>query len=176
MCDLGQWGRLACPNAGFRLSQQGVRQRNGRFKGSNFKGVVSGRSGDIAKVYEEASHTVCDRTKAHTARWLGLNDTLAALLLEHRSQTKFSKPSDYLIVNKDGEIIWERVIRRIHDRVCKAAELKRIRIHDLQHTYSSHYIMNGGDSLLVPRARLELARQYDPSQDFKTPRWGFVNS
>ncbi len=29
--------------------------------------------------------------------------------------------------------------------------------------------------VLVPRARLELARQYDPSQDFKIDRWFLLN-
>ena len=98
----------------------------------------------IAKIFEETSQTVQDRTKSHTARWIGLNDALAALFLEHRAKTKFSKPSDYLIINKDGKIIAERFIRTIHYRVCKLSELKPIRIHDLRHTYASHYVMNGG--------------------------------
>jgi integrase len=38
----------------------------------------------------------------------------------------------------------EHRIRRIHKRVCKLAGVKSIRIHDLRHTYASHYIMNGG--------------------------------
>ena len=32
----------------------------------------------------------------------------------------------------------------MHLRVCKKAKVKEIRIHDLRHTYASHYIMNGG--------------------------------
>lgn len=66
------------------------------------------------------------------------------MLVEYRRMTKFSEPSDYLVVKEGGKIISERAIRNIHERVCARAKLKRLRIHDLRHTYASHYVMNGG--------------------------------
>lgn len=112
------------------------------FQWSDFN--IPQRRVHIAKIFEETSQTVFDRTKGHTARWLGINEVLATKLLEQRSNAKLPKPSDYLIVDKDGKIYSERKIRKIHARVCKKAELKEIRIHDLRHTYASHYVMNGG--------------------------------
>jgi integrase len=39
----------------------------------------------IAKVFEEASGTVQNRTKGHKVRWLGINDALFDALVEHRN-------------------------------------------------------------------------------------------
>ena len=38
----------------------------------------------------------------------------------------------------------EWMIRLRHRRTCARAGLKAIRVHDLRHTYASHYVMNGG--------------------------------
>ncbi len=98
----------------------------------------------IAKIYEESTGQVVERTKSHVARWLGINEGLNSTLLELRNQIKPKSSSDYLVLNNSGEIIREKVMRTAHCRVCKQANLKVIRIHDLRHTYASHYIMNGG--------------------------------
>ena len=105
---------------------------------------LSQRRIPIAKVYEEATGEVFNRTKGHKERWLGINDSLFEALTEHRNNSKFNKPNDPLICDENGKRITESRLRLIHLRVCKRAQVKAIRPHDLRHTYASHYIMNGG--------------------------------
>ena len=71
-------------------------------------------------------------------------ESLRECLVEYGLNTRFKKQNDPLICDADGKRLYERQIRRIHERVCKKAEIKLIRIHDMRHTYASHYIMNGG--------------------------------
>jgi integrase len=98
----------------------------------------------IWQVFEQATQKVCNRTKGHKSRWLGINDSLFKALQEFRGTRKTNRPNEPLISDLNGERMNEHRIRRIHKRVCKAAGVKSIRIHDLRHTYASHYIMNGG--------------------------------
>jgi integrase len=98
----------------------------------------------IAKVYEEVSGSVCERTKGHCARWLGLNDPLYEFLLKAKNQRGKSKPDDFLVIDSKGKQFDQHEIRRTHWRVCERAGVREIRVHDLRHTYASHYIMNGG--------------------------------
>lgn len=98
----------------------------------------------IAKIFEETSGQVYRRTKGHKERWLGINDSLSAALMEYRSLARYNKPSDPVICDKQGQRLYERYIRFAHKRVCQRAGVKSLRIHDLRHTYASHYIMNGG--------------------------------
>ena len=98
----------------------------------------------IAKIFEPASGTVCFRTKGHKERWLGINDSLLEVFSEIRTRGRFLKPADPLICDKDGFRVNASVIRNTHERICSEAKVKHIRIHDLRHTYASHYIMNGG--------------------------------
>lgn len=98
----------------------------------------------IAKIFEEASGNVYQRTKGHKPRWLGVNDSLFEAMLEYKNKTPFRKSNHPVVCNDVGVRLYERQIRRIHERVCKRAQVKQIRVHDLRHTYASHYIMNGG--------------------------------
>lgn len=105
---------------------------------------LSQRRIQIAKIFEPASGTICFRTKGHKERWLGINDSLLEVFSEVRSKARFLKPADPLICDKDGMRMNPSVIRNAHERICGKANVKFIRIHDLRHTYASHYIMNGG--------------------------------
>lgn len=49
-----------------------------------------------------------------------------------------------LIHGADDKHLDQHQIRSIHLRVCRDAGLKEIRVHDIRHTYASHYVMNGG--------------------------------
>ena len=44
-----------------------------------------------------------------------------------------------------GQLFSESTLRKMHIRICKEAGLKKLRIHDLRHTFASHFMMNGGD-------------------------------
>jgi site-specific recombinase XerD len=78
-------------------------------------------------------------------RWLGINDQLFESLMEYKNSSLFRKPNSPVICNAEGNRLYERQIRRIHERVCLKAQVKVIRVHDMRHTYASHYIMNGGN-------------------------------
>ena len=73
-----------------------------------------------------------------------MNEALHSLLLNHKRIKVNAKPQDLLIVDANGKRFSQAAIRRIHRRVCRRARLKQVRVHDLRHTYASHYIMNGG--------------------------------
>lgn len=105
---------------------------------------LSHRRIHIHKVFEETSATVHHRTKGHKERWLGLNDSLHDVLVERFNRTELSLSHHPLICDDNGDRIRERKVRHIHDRICSELKLKCIRLHDLRHTYASHYVMNGG--------------------------------
>jgi site-specific recombinase XerD len=44
----------------------------------------------------------------------------------------------------DGTRHEHRAIRKFHIQLCHQAQVREIRVHDLRHTFASHYIMNGG--------------------------------
>lgn len=95
----------------------------------------------ICKLKEYRNGEICKRTKGGVDRWLGINDEVFEVLAKHR--LGFGKPKDFL-VHQNGESMDARHVRSIHWRVCKKAGLRKIRIHDLRHTFASHYVMNGG--------------------------------
>ena len=55
---------------------------------------------------------------------------------------------ELLFLNK-GKVIEQNYIRRIHDRILKKAGLRKIRIHDLRHTYSSLLLSQGESPVYV---------------------------
>ncbi|MGZ3722291.1 MAG: tyrosine-type recombinase/integrase [Bdellovibrionales bacterium] len=95
----------------------------------------------IWRIVEAASGEICERTKGFTERWLGINDSLIQVL----TCALESKPEIQLLISGDAvRSLDHRTLRAIHLRVCKRAGVRPIRIHDLRHTFASHYVMNGG--------------------------------
>tara|TARA_B110001454_G_scaffold64823_1_gene62990 strand:+ start:39528 stop:40550 length:1023 start_codon:yes stop_codon:yes gene_type:complete len=98
----------------------------------------------IWRILEDASGKVQERTKGFNERWLGINDALFEAFEFYKAQTKYLDPDTPLIHRPDGSRHDHRTIRKIHGHICGQAEVREIRIHDLRHTFASHYIMNGG--------------------------------
>ena len=98
----------------------------------------------IWRIYEQATNQVHERTKSNSERWLGINESLLNALTEHLRKTEFNAPGDALIVNSEGRRLDEYTMRRLHWKTCERADIRRIRIHDLRHTFASHYIMASG--------------------------------
>jgi integrase len=98
----------------------------------------------IWRILEDASSQVQERTKGFNERWVGINDALFDAFMFYKSQTKFDDPSTPLIHRPDGTRHEHRAIRKFHIQLCHQAQVREIRIHDLRHTFASHYIMNGG--------------------------------
>ena len=93
----------------------------------------------IWRIVEAASGDVCERTKGFTERWLGINDSLFPML-----RNAAGGSSDQVLLESEGQRLEHRKLRNIHLRVCRQAGVRPIRIHDLRHTFASHYVMNGG--------------------------------
>jgi len=98
----------------------------------------------IWRVFEQATLTVQKRTKGGGERWLGINEPLFEALKQHRARTKFNHPTSPVICDKLGNRPDPHRIRRTHRRVCRKAEIKEVRIHDIRHTFASHFVMAGG--------------------------------
>lgn len=96
------------------------------------------------KLKEFRNGEICKRTKGGGDRWLGINDEVYTALSEHRRTSKFSRPNDFVIHDTNGESMYACKVRIIHWRVCRKAGLRKIRVHDLRHTFASHFVMNGG--------------------------------
>lgn len=122
----------------------------------------------IWRTYEQETHTVVERTKGKTGRWLGINDTLYEALVKHKRVTPFKKPGDLLVCRENGQDagkpMEEWMIRLRHRRTCDRAGVKQIRVHDLRHTYASHYVMSGGNAsdlqALLGHSSAEMTRKY----------------
>ena len=98
----------------------------------------------VSKIYESVTQEIQHRTKGFTERWLGMNDALFEALKRHRGKVEDGSPSVPLLTDENGKRLSTFSVRRMHERLVKEAGLKRIRVHDLRHTFASHYIMNGG--------------------------------
>ncbi len=53
------------------------------------------------------------------------------------------KESDYVFLNSQGKQL--RDIRTPFKNAVTKADIKNFRFHDLRHTFSSHFVMSGGD-------------------------------
>jgi integrase len=117
----------------------------------------------VWKTYEQESRSICERTKGKNSRWLGINEDLLKALFEHRQTLKL-KSSDFLVQRENGKHFEEWMIRHRHYRTCRRAGLKKIRVHDLRHTYASHYVMSGGSlsdlQALLGHSHSEMTRKY----------------
>lgn len=89
----------------------------------------------VFKTRDTLTLEVKTTTKGKSLRKIGLGNSLKAILLHLESENK----AKFLF-----EISNYNNFRRKHERTLKLGGLKRIRIHDLRHTFASHYVMNGG--------------------------------
>ena len=64
----------------------------------------------------------------------------------------------------DGSAMSENTIKLVFARLSKKADVPRLHIHLLRHTFATRYLMNGGDSLSLQRilghTTLEMTRRY----------------
>jgi integrase len=94
---------------------------------------------NVFKTYDFSTSRVKTTTKGKKGRRVGISESLKQTLWKYRMY-----PKDMFLFKIDDSFPSHTFIYRRHERVLKLAGLKRIRFHDLRHTFASHFIMNGG--------------------------------
>jgi integrase len=81
------------------------------------------------------------------------------LALENNNR---SNPSEYVILSTRGERLLS--VKRPFQNALKKVGIKDFRFHDLQHTFASHYVMNGGDLMslkeILGHSTLRIVERY----------------
>jgi len=81
-----------------------------------------------------------------------LMPALARLLREHKLQSPFSAPGDFVFASAAGSALyWRNVSRRGLGEALVSAGLQHIRWHDLRHTFASLLIAEGANVVYVSR-------------------------
>ena len=106
--------------------------------------AVDFRNGLITVCRSLCHHTgqVRETTKGRRIRHVPINDALMGPL----KQAWALRSDSEWVFNKDGSLLDDNNIRKRHWRpAIRESGVSRIRIHDMRHTYASHFMMNGGD-------------------------------
>jgi len=91
-------------------------------------------------------------TKSRRVREVPLPDQAAIALERLRQRGEFTGPDDYVFCSRLGRRLDPSALRRRYERARDAAGLKRLRFHDLRHTYGSLLVANGVDLVSVKAA------------------------
>lgn len=98
----------------------------------------------IRRTYCKATYKVRERVKSGRARYVGINSELfpelKSLLQRRGAQSLLIFPS------QNGSVLIPENFKRDHfNRDLKACGLRHFRIHDMRHTFASHFVMLGGN-------------------------------
>jgi len=90
---------------------------------------------------------VAPKTRA-AVREIPLLPQLAAVLREHKRTSPFTDPGDYVFATRAGRPLMHRNVARlaftraVNDSGLLGGENRRLRFHDLRHTFASHLIID----------------------------------
>lgn len=90
---------------------------------------------------------VAPKTRA-AVREIPLLPQLAAVLREHKRHSPFTDPGDYVFATRTGRPLMHRnaarlaFTRAVNDSGLLGGEHRRLRFHDLRHTFASHLIID----------------------------------
>lgn len=97
----------------------------------------------VKRSYCNVSKEVRETTKGHKVRYVGVNAVLYAAL-KNAKETR-NQECDFVFHTLIGSPLRiSNFTQRHFKRDIKAADVSKIRFHDLRHTYASHFMMNGG--------------------------------
>lgn len=140
----------------------------------------------LSKTFDQYTGETVQRTKGsrrssrgrtRSSRWLYLNEPIIEAYQLHASHTANKEAGAPIFVNarevkfagikNQGLQMTVSGFAWAHDKMCERAGVKRIRLHDLRHTFASHFLMNGG-SIEV------LAEILGHSSTYVTQRYGHL--
>lgn len=97
--------------------------------------------------------TFQDPKSRNSVRTIGMSPRLAAVLVAHKADVAWS-PNDLVFCTANGGIIDQANLRhRVFEPALKAAGLRKMRIHDLRHTFAS-LLINQGENLKYVQQQL----------------------
>jgi integrase len=97
--------------------------------------------------------TFVEPKTSRSVRVIGMSDHLAAILLEHKLAAPYS-PFDLVFPTPEGTPMDPSNLReRVFAPTLKRAGLRKVRIHDLRHTFAS-LLINQGENLKYVQAQL----------------------
>lgn len=93
----------------------------------------------LSRIYCQKSNTIRETTKTHRTRQIGINPVLHSVLMGLRRQSN----SEFVV---EGKVYRTTAYHfsTILGRACEQANVKRLRFHDLRHTFATQFVMNGG--------------------------------
>ncbi len=118
----------------------------------------------ISKTYCKQTNRVENRTKSGKGRIVGLNEALKVALLNEKLGRKHTGPNDLIVVEPDGSGPGHHRLRDVFEKCLTAAGLELRGIHELRHTYASHFMMNGGNlwdlKTILGHSTIDLTERY----------------
>ena len=114
---------------------------------------VDWRSGTIRVHRSLYRGTFVDPKSARSIRTIGMSKRLAAILMDHKVSAPYS-PWDLVFCSKDGTPLDQaNIYNRMFQPTLRRAGLRRIRFHDLRHSYAS-MLINQGENLKYVQSQL----------------------
>ncbi|MBX7147706.1 site-specific integrase [bacterium] len=97
----------------------------------------------ISRSYCDVSKQIRETTKGRKIRYVGINSSLMPELKAHYER---SDQKQGLVFVLNGRVLDPKNFKRDRfEKDLREAEVKRIRFHDLRHSFASHFMMKGGN-------------------------------
>ena len=100
----------------------------------------------IRRNVERVKHVAQESTKSNKIRYVGLNKGLLEMF-RSMAKTHLTQPNSKSLVfpNQAGGLHHHSSFqRRCFQKCVEHAKVKKIRIHDMRHSFAAHFVMNGG--------------------------------
>lgn len=116
--------------------------RLGELRGLQWSAIdFQNRQIKVSQSYCGVAKAIRQTTKSGKIRHVPLGDSIYDDLRE-----AYGKRESDLVFHLQGKILDKSNLRNRHfDKDIKEAGVSKIRIHDMRHTFASHYVMNGGN-------------------------------